>query len=114
MFGIGSFMAVPIFADSRIIGLVEIFSPYPHTFTELHEIVFELLAELVPGAESERIENASIGNEQIEQKKMEAREVENNNGAVVRTEIAAPAQTAGTEREEIETEPARARKGSRT
>src|ERR1700690_1197443 len=65
MFGIGSFMAAPIFAEFRVIGLVEVFSPYPHTFAQLHGIVLERLAELVPKVESEP----------ANQKKMEARAV---------------------------------------
>jgi hypothetical protein len=46
--GIGSFMAAPIFADFRVSGLIEVFSPYPQTFAKVHEGVLERLAELVP------------------------------------------------------------------
>ncbi|MGH9641977.1 MAG: GAF domain-containing protein, partial [Terriglobales bacterium] len=45
-FGIGSFMAAPIFADFRVVGLLEIFSPYPHTFAEMQEVILERLADL--------------------------------------------------------------------
>ncbi|MGB9197426.1 MAG: GAF domain-containing protein [Terriglobales bacterium] len=51
--GIGSFMAAPIFADFRVVGLIEIFSPYPHSFASTHETVLERLAELVPRGENE-------------------------------------------------------------
>ncbi len=54
MAGIGSFMAAPIFADFRVVGLLEIFSPYPYTFAETHETVLERLAELVPRSKNER------------------------------------------------------------
>ncbi|MFZ3340217.1 MAG: GAF domain-containing protein, partial [Terriglobales bacterium] len=94
MFGIGSFMAAPIFADFRVVGLVEVFSPYPHTFSQLHEIILERLAELVPDSEAERINNKTI----------EARTVENNNNAVVQPEAAATEQTSNPAHEPIEPE----------
>jgi hypothetical protein len=46
--GIHSFMAVPIFADFRVVGLLEVFSPYPGTFSKFHETILDRLAELVP------------------------------------------------------------------
>lgn len=51
VFGIGSFMAAPIFSDSQVVGLLEVFSPYPHTFGPLHGMVLERLAEFVPGVQ---------------------------------------------------------------
>ncbi len=46
--GIGSLMAVPIVADFRVVGLLEVFSPYPGTFSNQEGIILERLAELVP------------------------------------------------------------------
>ena len=59
MAGIGSFMATPIFADFRVVGLIEVFSPYPHTFTKTHESVLERLAELIPRAKNESADKKS-------------------------------------------------------
>lgn len=75
MFGIGSFMAAPIFADFRVVGLIEVFSPYPHTFIELHEAVLERLAEFVPSPQTEQISGEMF----------EARE----NGLISHLEVAA-------------------------
>ena len=94
MFGIGSFMAAPIFADFRVVGLIEVFSPYPHTFEQLHEIILERLAELIPSAENEQINNQTI----------EARPVESNNNAIVQPPVAALEQTTAPGHEAIETE----------
>lgn len=46
--GIGSLMASPIFSDFRVVGLLEIFSPYPHSFTRAHGTVLERLGEMIP------------------------------------------------------------------
>jgi len=54
MLGLGSFMAAPIFADFRVVGLIEVFSPYPHTFGETEQTILERLAELVPRGSRER------------------------------------------------------------
>ena len=54
MLGIGSFMAAPISADFRVVGLIEIFSPYPHTFADTQKTILERLAELVPRVAPER------------------------------------------------------------
>ena len=66
MFGIGSFMAAPIFADFRVVGLIEVFSPYPHTFGEPHETVLERLAELIPCAEDELANKSKAETQKIE------------------------------------------------
>jgi hypothetical protein len=46
--GIGSLMAAPIESDFRVVGLLEIFSPYPRAFTKAHETVLDLLVEMIP------------------------------------------------------------------
>jgi hypothetical protein len=48
--GIGAILAVPIFSDFRVVGILEVFSERAHAFTKAHETVLERLAELVPGA----------------------------------------------------------------
>ena len=56
MLGIGSFVAAPLLTDSRVVGLLEIFSPRPRTFTRLHGTILQRLAELVPGIKEGKIE----------------------------------------------------------
>ena len=51
--GIGSILAVPIVADFRVVGLLEIFSPHPRAFTKAHETVLEQLVEIIPKGPSE-------------------------------------------------------------
>src|ERR1700733_15180640 len=122
MFGIGSFMAAPIFADFRVVGLIEVFSPYPHTFSEPHETVMERLAELVPcsggepvnksKAEAQKVEaqeelrqdaRAQVHegeNEQVnegENEQENKREAANNDVAILPPEIASPKQAAAKE-----------------
>lgn len=46
--GLGSFAAVPIFSDFQVVGLLEVFSPYPHTFATVEETILKRLAEMVP------------------------------------------------------------------
>jgi hypothetical protein len=46
--GIGSLIAAPIVSDFRVVGLLEVFSPYPHAFTKSHETVLERLVEMIP------------------------------------------------------------------
>jgi hypothetical protein len=60
--GIGSILAVPILADFRVVGLLEVFSPSPHAFTKTHETVLGRLAEIVPrtGPETPRKLKASV------------------------------------------------------
>jgi hypothetical protein len=52
-FGIGSFLAAPIVADFRVVGLLEVFSPQPRAFTKAHETVLERLAESIPKGQPE-------------------------------------------------------------
>ncbi|MFZ3266478.1 MAG: GAF domain-containing protein [Terriglobales bacterium] len=67
--GIGSFVAAPIFTGSRVVGLLEIFSPAPRHFTRIHGTILQRLTELVPRVEENVIE-ANV----IEAKKIEAKE----------------------------------------
>src|SRR3984885_6409326 len=122
IFGIGSFMAAPIFADFRVVGLIEVFSPYPHTFSEPHETVMERLEELVPcaggepvnksKAEAQKVEaqeelrqdaRAQVHegeNEQVnegENEQENKREAANNDVAILPPEIASPKQAAAKE-----------------
>jgi hypothetical protein len=98
MFGIGSFMAAPIFVEFRVVGLVEVFSPYPYTFSQHHEIVLERLAELVPSDEGEPINQKKI------EARIDARDVENSYSAVVRLAMSATEQTAEPETKAIQSE----------
>ena len=47
---IASLMAVPIVSDFRVVGLLEIFSPIPHCFTQAHGRILEHLVETIPTA----------------------------------------------------------------
>jgi len=66
MLGIGSFMASPLFADFRVVGLIEIFSPYPHTFGETQKTILERLTELVPRVSFEKNDVAKTGATRVE------------------------------------------------
>jgi hypothetical protein len=46
--GIGSMLAVPMFSGYRVVGLLQVFSPHPRTFTKAHETVLERLVEALP------------------------------------------------------------------
>src|SRR5258705_9638931 len=50
--GIGSILAAPIFSDFRVAGLIEVFSPRPRAFTEIHETALDRLVEVVPKAQA--------------------------------------------------------------
>jgi GAF domain/Sel1 repeat/PilZ domain len=66
--GIGSLMAAPIAPDFRVLGLLEIFSPQPHAFTQIHGTVLTRLVEMIPQTRSEKTqpENAQRENPQPE------------------------------------------------
>src|ERR1700691_1301934 len=51
---IRSLMAAPIVADLHVIGLLEIFSPHPRRFTNVHAVVLERLIELIPKTREEK------------------------------------------------------------
>ena len=61
--GIGSLMAAPIVSDFRVLGLLEVFSPHPRSFTELHETVLARLVEMIPKTHREKTQ---LGNLQPE------------------------------------------------
>src|ERR1700677_3481591 len=46
--GIGSLMAVPMVSDFRVVGLLEIFSAYPRSFTSSHGTILDSLVEMIP------------------------------------------------------------------
>ncbi len=46
--GIRSLIAAPIVSDFRVVGLLEVFSPYARGFAKVHETVLELLVEVLP------------------------------------------------------------------
>jgi hypothetical protein len=48
--GIGSLIAAPIVSDFRVVGLLEVFSPYPRSFTRAHGKILERLVEVIPQA----------------------------------------------------------------
>jgi hypothetical protein len=52
--GIGSLMAAPIVSDFRVVGLLEIFSPHPRSFTKSHETVLDRLVEMIPKTHPEK------------------------------------------------------------
>jgi hypothetical protein len=68
MLGIGSFVAAPIFAGSRVLGLLEIFSPNPRSFTKIHGTILQRLAELVPKIDEKEIAARTIEPIKTEQK----------------------------------------------
>ena len=51
--GIGSILAAPIFSGLRVVGLLEVFSAHPRSFTKAHEMVLERLVEALPVEPSE-------------------------------------------------------------
>ena len=53
--GLGSFAAVPIFSGFQVVGLIEVFSPYPQSFARVEETILERLAELVPHFDDKEI-----------------------------------------------------------
>jgi hypothetical protein len=61
--GIGSLMAAPIVSYLRVVGLLEVFSPYPHGFAKVHETVLDRLVEMIPEAYRE---NAQSGKTQTD------------------------------------------------
>jgi GAF domain/Sel1 repeat/PilZ domain len=62
--GIGSLMAVPIVSDFRVVGLLEVVSPHPRSFTETHGAILARLVEMIPKIHRDRTrpENAEPEN----------------------------------------------------
>jgi len=52
--GIGSLMAAPIVSDFAVVGLLEVFSAYPHSFIEADETVLDRLVEMIPKTHREK------------------------------------------------------------
>src|ERR1035437_9567604 len=52
--GIGSLMAAPIVSDFRVVGLLEVFSPYPHSFIKADGTVLDRLVEMIPKTHREK------------------------------------------------------------
>jgi len=55
--GIGSLMALPIVSNFRVAGLLEVFSPHPHTFTKAHSAALQELLEMIPDGSSVKPEH---------------------------------------------------------
>ena len=55
--GIGSLMAVPIVSDFRVVGLLEVFSQHPHSFTKVHGTILGRLVEMIPRTHREKTES---------------------------------------------------------
>jgi GAF domain/Sel1 repeat/PilZ domain len=70
--GIGSLLAVPILADFRVVGLLEVFSSNPHNFVPAHIKILDRLVELIPKTQPKKIEPQL----QIEKPKPASPEVE--------------------------------------
>ncbi len=64
--GLASLMAAPIVSDFRVVGLLEIFSPYPRSFTKVHETILERLVEMIPKSHREKTPPESIQPEKTE------------------------------------------------
>jgi hypothetical protein len=82
MLGIGSFVAAPIFTDSLVVGLLEIFSPTPRRFTKIHGTILQRLAELVP-----KIEENEIAAKTVESKIIQPIETEQKKTSLTNAEL---------------------------
>jgi Sel1 repeat/GAF domain len=60
--GIGSLMAVPMVSDFRVVGLLEIFSAYPRSFTRSHGTILDRLVEMIPHPGNAELETAGSEN----------------------------------------------------
>jgi hypothetical protein len=54
--GIRSLLAAPVVSNSRVVGLLEVFSPHPRGFARAHETVLKRLVEMIPTTHRERAE----------------------------------------------------------
>jgi GAF domain-containing protein len=76
--GIGSLLAVPILADFRVVGLLEVFSPNPHNFFQAHIKILDRLVELIPKTQPKKdepqlqIENPKPASPDVEEIRAEA------------------------------------------
>lgn len=46
--GIGSLLAAPIFSGGQVVGLLEVFSSQPRSFSRTHKTILHLLVEMIP------------------------------------------------------------------
>jgi len=58
--GIGSLIAAPIVSDFRVVGLLEVFSPYPHSFTKADAMVLDRLVEMIPKTHHEKTQSENV------------------------------------------------------
>jgi GAF domain-containing protein/Sel1 repeat-containing protein/PilZ domain-containing protein len=58
--GIGSLMAAPIVSDFRVVGVLEVFSPHPHSFTAAQGMVLDQLVEMIPRAPGVNVQPQTI------------------------------------------------------
>jgi len=58
--GIGSLIAAPIMSDFRVVGLLEVFSPYPHSFTKADAMVLDRLVEMIPKTHHEKTQSENV------------------------------------------------------
>jgi hypothetical protein len=58
--GIGSLIAAPIMSDFRVVGLLEVFSTYPHSFTKADAMVLDRLVEMIPKSIREKAQSENI------------------------------------------------------
>jgi hypothetical protein len=67
--GIGSLIAAPIVSDFRVVGLLEVFSPYPHSFTKADGTVLNLLVEMIPKTHREKTQSENTQSENTQPEK---------------------------------------------
>jgi putative methionine-R-sulfoxide reductase with GAF domain len=59
--GIGSILAMPIVSDYRVAGLLEVFAPAPHAFSQGHAALLRHLVEAVPLEQAMQHQPADLG-----------------------------------------------------
>jgi len=64
--GIGSLMAAPIVSDSRVVGLLEVFSPHPRGFTKWSGTVLDQLVEMIPKTHREKTQPENTQSEKTQ------------------------------------------------
>jgi hypothetical protein len=73
--GIGSLIAVPIVSDFRVVGLLEVFSPYPNAFATAHATTLERLVEMIPNTYRQTTdhETTQLKDPQVEERRTPVR-----------------------------------------
>jgi putative methionine-R-sulfoxide reductase with GAF domain len=64
---IRSFIAAPIVCNLQVIGLLEIFSPHPRSFTKNHEVLLSRLVELIPHSLEENEAESRLDESRLDQ-----------------------------------------------